>query len=85
MQLVTFMVDPKVHKSKLIADAVKAQNRQYIVLYEPSNLVLRPIAAGLVCPTRPLSDLVDKLLKSYIRYIKRYVRDDLDFLSKVSC
>ena len=71
---------PKVHKSKLIADAVKAQNSEYIVLYEPSDLVLRPIVAGPVCP----SDLVDKLLKPYIKYIKSYVRDDLDFLSKVS-
>ena len=75
---------PKIHKSKLIQDAIKEQQKEYVPIIEPSDLKLRPIVAGPICPTRPLSNLIDILLKPFLLYIKSYVKDNLDFLSKIS-
>ena len=41
-----------VHKSKIIQEAIQVQNSEYIKLYEPSDLTLRPIVAGPNFPTR---------------------------------
>ena len=46
---------PKICKFKLI------QNVEYVHIIEPSNLKLRPIVSGPICPTRPLSNLIDIL------------------------
>ena len=37
----------KVHKSKLIQEAMQAQNIEYIKIYEPSDLTSQSIVAGL--------------------------------------
>ena len=47
---------PKIHKSKLIQNAIKEQQKEYVHIIEPSDLKLRPIVAGTICPTRPLSN-----------------------------
>ena len=47
-------------------------------------ITLRPIVAGPNCPTRRLSNLVDKLLKPFLMHIKSYIKDNLDFLAKCS-
>ena len=44
---------PKIHKSKLIQNGIKEQQKEYVDIIEPSDLKLRPIVAGPVCPTRP--------------------------------
>ena len=75
---------PKVHKSKIIQEAIQVQNSEYIKIYEPSDLTLRPIVAGPNCPTRRLSNLVDILLKPFLIHIKSYIKDNLDFLAKCS-
>ena len=72
---------PKVHKSEIIEEAMQVQNSK---MYEPSDLTLRPIAAGPNCPTRRLSNLVDILLKPFLIHIKSYIKDNLDFLAKCS-
>ena len=57
---------PKVHKSKIIQEAIQVQNSEYIKIYEPSDLTLRPIVADPNCPTRRLSNLVDILSKPFL-------------------
>ena len=74
----------KIHKSKLIQNAIKEQQKEYVHTIEPSDLKLRPIVAGPICPTRPLSNLIDILLKPFLLHVKSYVKDNLDFLSKCS-
>ena len=53
-------------------------------IIELSDLKLRPIVAGPICPTRPLSNLIDIILKLFLLHIKSYVKDNLYFLSKYS-
>ena len=71
---------PKIQKSKLIQNAIKEQQKEYV----PSDLKLRPLVAGPICPTKPLSNLTDILLKPFLLHVKSYVKDNLDFLSKCS-
>ena len=74
----------KTHKSKLIQNAIKEQQKEYVHIIEPSDLKLRPIVAGPICPTRPLSNLIDILLKTFLLHVKSHGKDNLDFLSKCS-
>ena len=73
---------PKVHKSKIIQEAMQVHNREYIRKYESSDLTLRPIAVGPNYPTRRLSNLVDISLKPFLIHIKSYIKSNLDFLAK---
>ena len=73
---------PKIHKSKIINEAIEVQNAEYIKSLEPIDLELRPIVAGFLCPTRRLSNLTDILLKPFLIKVESYIRDDIDFLSK---
>ena len=75
---------PEVHKSKFIQEAIQVQNSEYIKIYEPSDLTLRPIVADPNCPIRRLSNLVDVLLKPFLIHIKSYIKDNRDFLAKCS-
>ena len=75
---------PKIHKSELIQNAITEQQKEYVHIIEPSDLKLRPTAAGPICPARPLSNLIDILLKPFLLLVKSYVKDNLDFLSKCS-
>ena len=75
---------PKIHKSKTISEAIGEQNHEYIEIFEPADLTLRPIVGGPNCPTRPLSKLLDILLKPFITHVKSYIKDNLDFLRKCS-
>ena len=43
---------------------------------------LRPIVGGPNCPTRRLSYFLATLLKPYLRHVKSYIRDSVDFLNK---
>ena len=45
------------------------------------NLQFRPIVAGPVCETHRLSNLIDILLKPFIKQVKSFIRDYIDFLS----
>ena len=75
---------PKVHKSKSIKEAVKEQNSTYIECLEPQDLKLRPIVAGPCCPTRNLSNLVDKIIKPLLIHIKSHIKDNISFLKECS-
>lgn len=64
----------KVHKIKQIKEAILQQNKEYIELYEPNDLTVRPIVGGPNCPAKPLSELIDKILKPLLIHIRSYVR-----------
>ena len=75
---------PKIHKSKLIQNLIKEQQKEYVHFIEPSNLKLMPIVAGSICPTRSLGNFKDIILKPFLLHVKSYIKDNLDFLSKWS-
>lgn len=72
---------PKIHKSKLLKEAIDDQNLTIIQLYCPSDLSFLPIVAGPVCPTRRLSDMIDILLQPFMTKIASYIKDDFHFLN----
>ena len=75
---------PKVHKSKKINEALQQQNNEHIEIRGPDKLNVRPIVGGPNCPTRPLCQLIDIILKPFLIHIKSHVNDNLDFLGKCS-
>ena len=75
---------PKIDKSRIIQEAIQVQNSEYVKIYEPPDVTLRPIVAGPNFPTHCLSNLVDIWLKLFLIYIKSYIKGNLDFLAKCS-
>ena len=74
---------PKIHKSDLIKNKCSEIQSDYLELKDPSDLQFRPIVAGPVCETHRLSNLIDILLKPFIKQVKSFIRDDIDFLSYI--
>ena len=72
---------PKIHKSNLIKRKCIETQSEYLELKDPMDLQFRPIVAGPVCETHRLSNLIDILLKPFIKQVKSFIRDDIDFLS----
>ena len=73
---------PKVHKSAIINKAIEEQKAEVIIVQSPSDLKVRPIIGGPVSPTSHLSELVDHLLKPYMKRLPSYVRDSIDLLNQ---
>ena len=73
---------PRIHKSMIIEPAINTQNSEIIEIFEPNDLKLRPTVGGPKCPTRKLSQLIHILLKPFIKHIKSFIWDNLDFLNK---
>ena len=48
---------PKIHKSRLITNAIKEQNSKVVNINELQDLKVRPIIGGPIRPTRKLSEL----------------------------
>ena len=65
----------KVCKSKQINEAIRQQINEHTEIHEPDDLTMRPIVGGPNCPTRPLSHLIDKILKPFLIHIKSYVKE----------
>ena len=74
---------PKIHKCESIINAIKCQKKTVITLKDPPDLTFRPIVAGTNCPTHRVSHFVDILLQPFCVYVRSYVRDSLDVLSKL--
>ena len=72
----------KIHKYKLIAEQILKQNSEVITLNEPEDLKLRPIISGPECPTRNLSNIIDKIIKPLLVHVKSYIKDSIHFLNK---
>ena len=77
----TFYGLPKIHKSQIIQNACKIKHSEYIEVIDPEDLEFRPIVAGPLCETSRLSCLLDILLKPFLKHVKSYLRDDIDFLN----
>ena len=71
---------PQIHKSVITKSAINTQNSELIENFEPNDLKIRPIVDGSKCPTRKLSQLIDILLKPFLKRIKSFLRNNLDFL-----
>ena len=72
---------PKIHKSMIIESVINTQNSEIIEIFEPNDLKLRLIVASSKCPTKKLSPLVDILFKPFLKHMKSFIRDSLDFLN----
>ena len=66
---------PKRQKSQLVTYAIKEKKNLKSLLSTVSPI-------GLSCPTRRLSELIDTLLKSFLKHVKIYIRGSIDFLNK---
>ena len=73
---------PKIYKSRLIANAIKEQNSEVANINNLQDLNVRPIVGGPKCPTRKLSELIETLLKPFLKHVKSYIRGSINFLNK---
>ena len=74
---------PKIHKCKIIKDKIKENPSEYVQINQPQDLKMRPIVAGPNCVTSRLSNFLDILMKPFLKKVKSFVRDDIDFLEKL--
>ena len=74
---------PKVHKCKEIIEKIALEPNECVTVDCPPSLTMRPIIAGPQCVTSRLSDFIDKILRPYLSKVKSYIRDDIDFLTKI--
>ena len=72
----------KIHKSPLITNAIKEQNSEVVSINKPQDVKVRQKVGRRRCPTRKLSELIDALLKYFLKRVKRYIIDIIDFLNK---
>ncbi len=72
---------PKIHKSELLNEAIKKQNKEYIEITAPQDLKMRPIVAGPSSPTHRLSNFIDLILKPLCKKVPSFLRDSVDFLN----
>ena len=63
-------ISKKINKSNLIKEKCQKTYSTYLELKDPSDLKFRPIVAGPVCETHRLSNLIDLLLKPFIKHVK---------------
>ena len=75
----TFYGLPKIHKSKIVQRVITENKSEYIEIKDPEDLTFRPIVAGPICETHRLSNLLDILLKPFIKHMDSYIQDDVDF------
>ena len=78
--LASFYGLPKLHKSSIVQEAVDTQQSDVIECPNPTDLKFRPIVACQNCPTRSLSDLLDKLLRPFVNKVKFRLKDTWHFL-----
>ena len=58
-------------------------NSEYVDIKSPNDLTFRPIVASPACPTSRLSEVIDILIKPLQEMTTSFIRDDIDFLSKI--
>ena len=74
---------PKLHKSKLIKEAIKNSSGGCVNLKRPSDLSVRVIFGGPKNVTTGIANLVDMLLKPFVALVNARVRDAIDFINKI--
>lgn len=71
---------PKIHKSKIIKDAVKKADSSCLHIVDPEDLPFRLIFGGPKNPCSVLSDLLNKLLNPFREKVKSSLKDVFDFI-----
>ena len=66
----------------VIESAISTQNSEIIEIFEPNDLKLRRIVGRSKGPSRKLSQLIDILLKHFLKPNKSFIYHSLDFLNK---
>ena len=74
---------PKIHKSKILKEAVKTCQSSVLHSPQPADLTLRIIFGGPKNPTTGLASLVDALLKPFLPKIQARVQDVFEFIRKI--
>ena len=74
---------PKIHKSKLVKEAIQDCEDVSLHLPQPADLSLRLIFGGPKSPTTGLANLVDLILKPYLSKIAAKVIDVFHFLRRM--
>ena len=64
---------PKIHKSKIIKDAVKKADSSCLHIVDPEDLPFRLIFGGPKNPCSVLSDLLNKLLNAILQAVECYL------------
>ncbi|XP_036357571.1 uncharacterized protein LOC118762697 [Octopus sinensis] len=72
---------PKIHKNLHICKTCKVSPSLCIKVPPHTDLKLRHIIAGPACQTHSLINFLDILLKPFLKYVKSFIRDDLDMLN----
>ena len=75
---------PKVHKSEITKNVINTENSECIPVHCPDDLKGRPISDGPESPTQQLNNLTEILLKPLVPSLKTCIKDELDFLRKLS-
>ncbi len=80
----TFYILPKIHKSKIIAQACSKVYNNYLHIDSiPFDLPSRPIVSNINSPTSRLSHFIDSLLKPLVLLVPSYIKNSFDFLEKL--
>ncbi len=74
---------PNLLKPKVVIDAVKHIEIDYVESENSSDITFRRIVADPSYSTHRISNLIDFFLKLYIKHIRYYVRDDIDLRNYV--
>ena len=72
---------PKIHKSKLINEAIQTVENNYLFLENPEDLDFRVIFGGPKNPCSGLASLVDVLLKPFLSKVHSRLRDVFEFIN----
>ena len=76
-------INPKVHKSQTIINAMKDHSNILLELQQPDDLTFRPITAGTKCPLKRLSAIAQILLDPFTQKVKSFTKDTWDLLTKL--
>ena len=75
---------PKIHKSKILKDALPTCTSNCLSLRRPSDLSIRVIFGGTKGVCTGAADMVEALFKPFLVHVKSRVRDVVDFRNNIS-
>ena len=78
--IATFYGLPKIHKSKILADAALTSNSLIVNAKEPQDVKFRPIVSCRLCPTSKLCEALNNILQPLVKKVKFRLKDTWDFL-----
>ena len=82
-KMANFYMLPKIHKSKEINELIKKSNQEYLQVTDVT-VEGRPLVAGPVYYTHPLSTLLHIILNPALKHINHIIKDYFDFTNKAN-